>query len=573
MLDQMRKHSRSFIIYILFGIIIAVFVVNFGPQSAGCTAGTSYAGRVEGRTISGRLFAYALSVSGIRSQQVPEPQMIRLRSMVMDQLLMRELFADDALKLGVRIPEKDIDNMLLKGRFLALGQPRPLIRNDDGEFDYDLFSRYVRYSWQLTVRKFKADQRRELLAEKYRQFLKSSVKVSEDEVRKDFAQKNTQVQLSYVRFTPGEFSSMVKINPAKVSSFLAANKKRVKDYYEENKNAYQKLPKQVRLQVIRIDAKEGAKGAAKQRALAALKRLKGGEDFAKVAEETSDDKASRNSGGMLTWRNEDSPGVGDVADKAVTKLKKDELSDLLENKDSFSIIKVRGRRQGDLTLAQAEEEIAEDLLRSKEAVALAEKTASGFIKRIKGGEKLTDLFKTKDDSDTDTDTDADTEKDTEEDKKPTAEEEEKNEQQEKTFELAETSSFPRSGRFLVPGIGISKELMGAAFKLKEGEVADKPYVVDQIVYLVAVKEKKEPDWKEWEKNKDDLTESYLTQKWADLIRDHAFRRCEEALKEKRLVINKGAMVTPGYQHPKGDPPLPSYAPCSSLRPESVEPPM
>ena len=38
MLEQMRKSSQSLLIYVLFGIVIAVFIINFGPQSQGCHA-------------------------------------------------------------------------------------------------------------------------------------------------------------------------------------------------------------------------------------------------------------------------------------------------------------------------------------------------------------------------------------------------------------------------------------------------------------------------------------------------------------------------------------------------------
>ena len=40
MLKQMRQQSRSLLIYVLFGIVIAVFIINFGPQSpGGCNRG------------------------------------------------------------------------------------------------------------------------------------------------------------------------------------------------------------------------------------------------------------------------------------------------------------------------------------------------------------------------------------------------------------------------------------------------------------------------------------------------------------------------------------------------------
>jgi peptidyl-prolyl cis-trans isomerase D len=573
MLDVMRKHSRSFIIYVLFGIIIAVFVINFGPQSAGCTAAASSAGKVEGNAITPKLLAYAFSVSGIHSQQVPEPEMVMLRGRVVDQLLFRELLAEDALKLGIRIPEKEIDDMVVKGRFLALGQPRPLIRDDDGKFDYELFSRYVRYSWGLTVKKFKDDQRRELLAEKFRDLFRSSVKASEEEVRAHFIQTSTQAKLDYVRFTPGEFRSQVAVDDAKVVAYAAQHADKVKQHYEDNKTAYQKLPKQARLQLITINAPESdarARAAAKKKAEGALKRLKAGEDFAKLARELSDDVETRASGGILGWFNEDSPPVREVARKEVPKLKDGEASQLLADKEGFIILRVLGRRQGDLTLEQAKGEIAEEMLREDEAVRLARQAAEGFLKRVKAGEKLADLFPEA----TDEEKEGEEEGDKPEGEKKAAEKDkpegEKKAAEAPRFKLASTASFPRSAQNLVPGIGISAELMNDVFKLKTGEVAPTVYTVDRNVYLVAVKERTDPDWGDWNKRKSDLIEEYRLQKYVRALTTYAYTRCEAAYNNKEIALNQRALVTPGYAPPKGEPPLPAYAPCTSLKPENLE---
>ena len=54
MLESIRRHSRSTIIYVLFGVLIAVFVINFGPGSGGCGSVLSgtFAAKVGGSTIS-----------------------------------------------------------------------------------------------------------------------------------------------------------------------------------------------------------------------------------------------------------------------------------------------------------------------------------------------------------------------------------------------------------------------------------------------------------------------------------------------------------------------------------------
>ena len=52
MLESMRKYHQSIFIYIVFGLLILVFGVNFGPGSTGCnpSRGTDYAAVVNGET-------------------------------------------------------------------------------------------------------------------------------------------------------------------------------------------------------------------------------------------------------------------------------------------------------------------------------------------------------------------------------------------------------------------------------------------------------------------------------------------------------------------------------------------
>ncbi len=595
MLDVLRKHSRSFIIYILFGIIIAVFVVNFGPQSAGCATTTSHAGKVKGHLISTKGFHYAWQVwkqafqfgGRFNIDTLPEAQLVRFRGMAMDQLVARELLADDARKLGIRIPDEEINDMLLKGRFLALGHPQPLVRNDDGKFDYDLFSRYVRYSWGLTVRKFKAEQARELLADKLRQLFRSSIEVSVDEVRKEYAHKNTQVNLEYVRFTPSDFYNEVTITPAKIKTYIKKNKDKIKKHYEDNKSAYQKLPKQARVQAIVIKTDKGQaddkqtspqpddkiKAEAKKRAEAALKRIKGGEDFGKVAAALSEDEETKSNQGFLGWRNEDSLGLGSEVQKALAKLKDNQVSGVIEGDKGWTIIKVTARRQGDLTLEQAQEDIAEERLKNEEALALATAKAQEYLERAKAGEKLADIF-TSDSSTNETNPSEaaiDDKNDTEGADAKTGGAQGNtakavgNKKALSKFKLATTGPFSRSGRDLVPGVGVSKELMDKAFKMKKGDLAQKPYVVDHIVYLVSIKDRTDPDWKEWDKKKVDLIEEAVNKKSTEYIQSYTYDRCKTALENKEIEINPSALITQGYMPPKGEPPLPTYIPCAGLK--------
>ena len=286
MLDVMRKHSRSFLIYILFGIIIAVFVVNFGPQSAGCAASASYAGKLAGEPITISDFTYAQAVWGLRSQQGSEEQLITLRQMVMDKLIVRELLAADAKRMGFNIPNKEINDMIFKGRMLALGRPKPLILGENGQFDYERFSRYVRYYWQITVQAFQVPTAaRAVGREATRHAAGRRSRFPRDEVKADFIHKNTKVKLSYVRFSPDEYTGKIDASENRIKAFIAKNEAAIKAHYDANKTSYVKLPKQLQLQMITVKAPEDNKerAVAKAKAEGLHKRIKGGEDFGKVA--------------------------------------------------------------------------------------------------------------------------------------------------------------------------------------------------------------------------------------------------------------------------------------------------
>ena len=555
MLDVMRKHSRSFIIYIFFGIIIAVFTVNFGPQSAGCTASTTYATKVAGISVSPAEYAYVMGATDImqRLQNAPEALLARFRGQIMDQILLREILASEAHDMGFRIPDKEINDMIVKGSFLNLGRTTFLPKGESGEFDYKLLERYLKGRFGLTVKKFKEIQRRELLAEKVRTIFNSSVKASPDEVKADWVHGKTKVQLNYVTLSPGDFTKQVDVTRAMIKAFLAKNKEKVKKYYDANKTRFDKLPRQVRLRLIRFNVPKetgdtpdpGAENAdapsVKQRAQQVLTRIKGGEDFAKVAREVSQDADSRASGGLLSWRNADNQGLGDEAKKALAKLNKGQITALVETKEALLILKVIGFREGTLKLAQASEEIAEEMVREEESLEQAKKAADGYLKQLAGGKKFTELF---DSADSGTDA-----------VKP-----EDGQPRYKT-----TTSFARSGRHHVEGIGVSEKLSKVVFGLKKDQAAKSYFVVGQRVFLVACADKEEPDRGEWTKERDDLIQQFVDKKANGMLNLHVYDRCKQQREAKKIRVNRGFLVTRGYKPSKKDQPLAPYVECESLK--------
>ena len=224
MLQAMRRNSRHAIIYVLFGILIAAFVISFGPGSRGfgySGVTSAYAAKIGGSTVSEQDFHFAYVALG--GTQFP-PQVARerrLKEFVMDRLIERELFAGEAERLGYNVSNKEAEDQIYAGKMIVMGVPRRVDSYvyKDGKFDYDRFKMISQNQLGVTVQHFIEIQKREMLADKVREALRVSSKVSPDEVKQEFADRGLQVNLEYGRFVERRYEDEVgDPTPADVDS-------------------------------------------------------------------------------------------------------------------------------------------------------------------------------------------------------------------------------------------------------------------------------------------------------------------------------------------------------------------
>src|SRR5262245_56107177 len=378
MLDQMRKNSRSLLIWTLFGIIIVVFIVSFGPQSRGATCEQSmkddqFAAKVGNETITDSDFRYGFLVKG--GDRVPPKyaRQERVREMVMDELIARELLAAMADKLGFVVTDEEVDEQIAEAKIIALGSPVSVpMMQKDGVFNYESFKNFVRVQLQQTPTAFVAEQKKEMLAARVRDLVRSSVTVSADEVKSEFIRKNRQINLEYMRFT-----SRADVTPTDedVAAFATKNEAKLKEIYEQKKLVYEKAPAQRRLRQILVklphDADEKADKATREKADALVERLKRGAKstgkdgltFAELAKEASEDAASKARGGYLGWRARGGTNLQGEAEDKLFAAKNGAIVGPLKGNDGYIISKVEGAREGHIPFEMARLELAEEKLR------------------------------------------------------------------------------------------------------------------------------------------------------------------------------------------------------------------
>src|SRR5262245_55503746 len=131
MLEVMRRHSRSLFIYLIFGILIAVFIISFGPQSAGtrsgrggggCASSSSSVAKVKGREISETSWRFALLATGRGTATGDRARKEQIRERVMDKLVERELWAQAAEEAGFRLSDEEVRERIAKGEIYIMGE-------------------------------------------------------------------------------------------------------------------------------------------------------------------------------------------------------------------------------------------------------------------------------------------------------------------------------------------------------------------------------------------------------------------------------------------------------------------
>jgi peptidyl-prolyl cis-trans isomerase D len=535
MLEAMRENSKGLLTTVLFGIIAAVFIISFGPQSmSGCApsgASSVYAAKVRSNTISDNDFRYAFILAGGARIPPAEAKRAGIKEAVMDYLVQRSLSAQGASDMGFVVSDEEVNQMIAdgKGIFPVLRQgglgkvavipARQSLKQvvfKDGGFDYERFRRFVQYELGMTPKRFQEQQRQEILAQRMRDALRVGVKVAATEARDDFNRKSTKVNLSYVAVTPRVIEQSLSFSPEEIADYAKKNEPALKKRYDRKKFFYEKMPKQAKLRHILVrvamnDTDEN-KEKAKAKAEAIHARLAKGEDFAKVAAAESEDPATKKKGGDLGFRTYDAFGQGPGFTDALKKLVEqplNTLSDVVKSDKGFHILRVENKREGKVEMKDVEMELAEDALREDRAQAQAKKLTDEALERLKKGDDpkaVADALNAQVKGAAEPKGDAASS----DDEDPAA--------AGGLAKAGETGLFARSPWSLVEGIGYSPELLEEAFKLnKDRQMPDKPFSVGGKQYVVKLKERKDPDDVEFAKKKDELLAELEQAKWDQVV--------------------------------------------------------
>ncbi|MBA3818935.1 MAG: SurA N-terminal domain-containing protein, partial [Deltaproteobacteria bacterium] len=251
----MRQRGASIFIYLIFGILIMVFVVNFGPQGGQGACGGSSNSVIEVNDSNVNLTAYRVAYSNAYN-----PGRSRERVyFALETLVRRELLADAAAERGLRVTGEMVDEEIKKGFFFIGGLRIPLRENifdvhEDGTRTWNVlkFKRWIANLDVKSTSSYRDEQIRSMQAALMHELLASSARVSREEARNEFLFTKHTVTYDTVTFAPAAYRDAMRLTDADVARFTTTHEAAIKAKYAEDERTYKAVKPQLKLRQILI---------------------------------------------------------------------------------------------------------------------------------------------------------------------------------------------------------------------------------------------------------------------------------------------------------------------------------
>ncbi|MBI4633450.1 MAG: SurA N-terminal domain-containing protein [Deltaproteobacteria bacterium] len=414
MLNLMRKHARNWLMKVLLGIIIVVFIFYFGSTSGRQKAETvaivgdkSFSYADFQKNYENLVELYRQKFGGALPPEVLKE--LNLKQQARDNMINTEILMQKAAELAVEVTEEEI-----KGTILSY----PAFQRN-GAFDERLYRQTLQLN-KITPEAFEADQKQTITAAKIGFLIQDAVKVSDQEAYDLYRLQSEQMNVSFLQFPAANFRGNVTSStgdldaylkersaefrvPEQVrihyltfsaddfSSTMKVTDEDIRDYYERGKERWTKGGKTTPL------------SEAKDKIVAELKQtssMRKAFELAKSAhdtiyqEENFEGYATKNklkvrTTDFFTAKNppQEFRQISDFAE-SVFSLKNNEVSGILKGEGTYYLVKLAARKASYTpTLKEIVPEV-ERRYREKEAARLAEKAAKAALERLRKGETL-----------------------------------------------------------------------------------------------------------------------------------------------------------------------------------------
>ena len=405
------KHLKWVLLAVVASFILTIFAVWGGGIGSGNTGTDSvaWAARVGGQVISVQAFqrearnleyTYRQILGTQFDQQRP---FLRVGQTAISRLVDRELLVREATKAGLKASDQEVAEAIMKD---------PSFQQNGVFIGKERYEQIFR-SNQAMLEEYEQQVHQELLLNKLRSLVEDSAAVGDSELREAYALQNEKVSIQYfvlddsrlpaapptesqiedyyrqhqTDYPSGEGRSgrYVLLDVRDIASRMDVPEAEVRSQYIQDQKTRFTVPEKRRASHILVKVAPNAtseqSGAAETKAMKALARVRGGEDFAKVAREVSEDSTA-SQGGDLDYFTRDRM-VREFSD-AAWALKVGQASDLVRSPFGFHVIRLTDIQPGhEMTLGEARPQILASL-KTDRARTEARRRALEFASRVSG---------------------------------------------------------------------------------------------------------------------------------------------------------------------------------------------
>lgn len=420
MLDVFRsslKHTKWILLVIVVSFVTCYGVAWWEPGRQGKGGDqANWPAKVNGQEVSfnlwieqaRRLDEQYRRMFGGQYTQIREN--LNLGRQAVDQLIVRQLVLEDGRRLGLRVAD---------GELSAYITSLPLFQRNGafvGVREYEQAVNRGMIPGYGSVDQFEAAVRDDLLMEKWHSLVGAAVTVQPQDVEREFVRRHERVAFEYLALPLAEsLKSVLEPAPQELESHYNAHRREyaqgegrrafyvlvedklvenqvsvtdpeIEAYYKDHQDLFSRPEeRQARHILFKVDpgADEATVTALEAKARQVAARIRGGEDFARLAAEFSDDPGSKGNGGDLGFF-----GRGRMVpefDQAAFSQSVGVVGDPIRTSFGFHIIRVEAvRPAGMQPLAEVKEQVKSQIRypRLREA---ARKLAQEFHDQVKKG--------------------------------------------------------------------------------------------------------------------------------------------------------------------------------------------
>jgi peptidyl-prolyl cis-trans isomerase D len=234
MLDVLRDNAQSWIVKVLFAVIVIVFVFWGVGSFTGDREGILAVVNDKPIKINDYIRAYENAANAIR-QQNPEVTAADLRQMQLKQqifndLLNSQLLVEKARELGLIVTSRELQREITR---------IPAFLSEDQRFDPQRYEGVLR-SHQLTPAQFERDFQQNLLLEKMEDYISMPARPNEQEVAEFFNYIRSQVKIDYLKVSWEDFRDEADPSDEEIMA-----------YYKENRSRFM-LPEQISVSYLKL---------------------------------------------------------------------------------------------------------------------------------------------------------------------------------------------------------------------------------------------------------------------------------------------------------------------------------